>query len=222
MPMDIVLGDVSADRPKHENYTEYVEDLRERLTKSQQIAREHLGVAADRRKQEYDLKVKPRSFEIGEKVWYLYFRRYTAKSPKWQRHYTGPYQVVKVLPPADYVIQKSKRSEPFVVHADKLKHCYSDTPTSVLELTGNYESTETTTALPEQPHEQLTSGDSADTSVERPPKSPPKRKTAAEQSTDLLTAELDAGLDIEVGPEQIDRPRRQHRVPKRLEGYRLY
>jgi len=68
MPIDVVLSDVSADRPKHENYTEYVEDLRERLTKSHQIAREHLGVAADRRKQEYDLKVKPRSFEIGEKV----------------------------------------------------------------------------------------------------------------------------------------------------------
>jgi len=95
MPIDIVLGDVSADRPRHENYTEYVEDLRERLTKSHQIAREHLVVAADRRKQECDLKVKPRSFEIGEKIWYLYPRRYTAKSPKLQRHYTGPYQVVR-------------------------------------------------------------------------------------------------------------------------------
>jgi len=127
-----------------------------------------------------------------------------------------------VLPPADYVIQKSKRSEPFVVHADKLKHCYSDTPTSALELTGKPEFTETATASPAQPAEQLMSGDSADTSVERPPKSQPKRKTAAEQPTDHLTAELDAGLDIEVGPEQMDRPRRQHRVPKRLEGYRLY
>ena len=154
MPIDIVLGDVSADRPKHENYTEYVEDLRERLTKSHQIAREHLGVTADRRKQEYDLKVKPRSFEIGEKVWYLYPRRYTAKSPKWQRHYTGPYQVVKVLPPADYVIQKSKRSEPFVVHADKLKHCYSDTPTSALEPTGDHEFVETATSSPVLPAEQ--------------------------------------------------------------------
>jgi len=65
MPIDIVLGDVSADRPKHENYTEYVEDLRERLEKSHQIARKHLGVAADRRKQEYDLKVIPRSLSFS-------------------------------------------------------------------------------------------------------------------------------------------------------------
>ena len=93
--------------------------------KSHQIAREHLGTVADRRKQEYDLNVKPRSFQVGEKVWYLYPRRYTAKSPKWQKHYIGPYEVVKALPPADYVIRKSKRSEPMVVHADKLKICCS-------------------------------------------------------------------------------------------------
>ena len=127
-----------------------------------------------------------------------------------------------MLLPADYVIQKSKRSEPFVVHADKLKHCYSDTPTSALELTGDHEFVETVTASPAQPAEQHTSEDSTDTLVKRPPKSPPKRRTAAEQPTDHLTAELNAGLDIEVGPEQMERHRRQHRVPKRLQGYRLY
>jgi len=108
MPIDIVLGNISEDRPKHETYVDYVEDLRGRLIKSHQIAREHLGTAADRRKKEYDLKVKPRSFQVGEKVWYLYQRRYTARSPKWQKRYIGPFEVVKVLPPADYVIRKSK------------------------------------------------------------------------------------------------------------------
>jgi len=50
MPIDIILGNVSEDRPKHETYVDYVEDLRELLVKSHQIAREHLGTAADRRK----------------------------------------------------------------------------------------------------------------------------------------------------------------------------
>ena len=99
MPIDIILGNVSEDRPKHETYVDYVEDLRERLMKSHQIAREHFGTAPDRRKQEYDLKVKPRSLQVGEKVWYLYARCYTAKSPKWQKHYIGPYEVVRALPP---------------------------------------------------------------------------------------------------------------------------
>jgi len=60
MPIDIVLGNISKDRPKNETYIDFVEDLRERLIKSHQIAREHLGTAADRRKQKYDLKIKPR------------------------------------------------------------------------------------------------------------------------------------------------------------------
>jgi len=69
MPIDIVLG--NKDRPKHGTYVDYVEDLRERLIKSHQIARKHLGTAADRRKQEYDLKVKARLFQVDEKVWSL-------------------------------------------------------------------------------------------------------------------------------------------------------
>jgi len=91
-----------------------------------------------------------------------------------------------------------------------------------MEPTGDHEFVETATSSPVLPVKQLTSSDSANTSVGRPPKSPPKRKTAAEQPTDHLTAEIDAGLDVEVGPEQMERPRRQHRVPKRLESYRLY
>jgi len=37
MPIDVVLVNISEDRPKHENYNDYVEDLRERLIKSHQI-----------------------------------------------------------------------------------------------------------------------------------------------------------------------------------------
>jgi len=47
MPIDIVLGNISEDRPKHETYVDYVEDLRERPIESHQIAREHIGTAAD-------------------------------------------------------------------------------------------------------------------------------------------------------------------------------
>ena len=41
--------------------------------------------------------------------------------------------MTKVLPPCDYVIQKTKRSAPQVVHGDKLKLCHSDTPASWLQ-----------------------------------------------------------------------------------------
>ena len=71
------------------------------------------------------MKVRGKPYEVGDSVWYYYPRKYTHKSTKWQRCYIGPYRVTRVLPPVNYVIQRSEKSKPFVVHADKLKQCYS-------------------------------------------------------------------------------------------------
>jgi len=38
----------------------------------------------------------------------------------------------RVIEPVNYVLQKSLRAKPFVVHADKLKKCYGVTPDSWL------------------------------------------------------------------------------------------
>ena len=43
--------------------------------------------------------------------------------------YVGPYLINKILPPSNAVLQKSKRSRPFVVHFDKLKFFHSTPPT---------------------------------------------------------------------------------------------
>jgi len=44
--------------------------------------------------------------------------------------YTGPYCIVDVIPPADYLIRKTKRARPFVTHGDKLRRCHNNVPTS--------------------------------------------------------------------------------------------
>ena len=54
------------------------------------------------------------------------------KSQKWQKNYTGPFLIVRVIGPVNYVLQKSQKSKPFVVHADKIKLCYGSTPVSWL------------------------------------------------------------------------------------------
>jgi hypothetical protein len=46
--------------------------------------------------------------------------------------YSGPFLIVKELGPVNYVIQLSKRSQPIVVHVDKLKSCLGETPESWL------------------------------------------------------------------------------------------
>ena len=40
--------------------------------------------------------------------------------------------MVREIPPCNYVLQKSQRSQSFVTHADKLKPCLGDTPKSWL------------------------------------------------------------------------------------------
>jgi hypothetical protein len=102
--------------------------MQERTEAAYIVAREQLRVAAERRKTMYDIRVKMKDFSIGDWVWYYYPRRYRFRSPKWQKNYTGPFLVIREIGPVNYVIQKSQRSQPFVVHADKLKRCFSATP----------------------------------------------------------------------------------------------
>ena len=129
-PIDVVLGDNFEEEQNYDDYNEYVEQLQGRLRQSYQLAREHLNVAAERRKRDYDVRVRPTQFLPGQWVWYLYPRRYVNRSPKWDRNYEGPFLVVKAIPPSDYVIQRSKRTQPIVVHANKLKLCHGPTPQS--------------------------------------------------------------------------------------------
>ena len=92
-----------------------------------ETVRLHLGEAAVRRKDRYDVKVKEMRFVEGTWVWYLYPRRRVGISAKWQKFYTGPYQIVRVIEPNNVVLQKSKL---FVVHRDKVKLFHGNPPSS--------------------------------------------------------------------------------------------
>jgi hypothetical protein len=46
--------------------------------------------------------------------------------------YRGPYLIIKVIQPCNYVLQKSARSKTFMTHADKLKEYSGETPKSWL------------------------------------------------------------------------------------------
>ena len=115
---------------------EFVQEMKERTEQCYETAREHLRVAAERRKKTYDIKVKTSEFVAGEWVWYYYPRRYQKKSPKWMKSYTGPYLITRIIPPVNCVLQRSLRAKPFVVHVDKLKKCYGITPKSWLTTPG--------------------------------------------------------------------------------------
>ena len=132
MPVDIVMGTPMEPEVSGDSYDDYVSDLQEKMQTNYALAREHLGSAAEKRKRTYDVRVRAREFKVGDWVWYLYPRRYVGRSPKWQKTYTGPFLVVREIPPLNLVIQKSKRAKMEVVHVDKLKKCYGETPPSWL------------------------------------------------------------------------------------------
>ena len=115
---------------------EFVDSRRKMMREVYSIVRQRLGVAANRRKNYYDTNVKPSHYKVGTWVWYLYNRRRTGLSPKWQKNYTGPYLIIKIISQHNLVLQKSRRSKPFTVHKDKVKTFFGDPPVSWITASG--------------------------------------------------------------------------------------
>jgi len=130
MPIDIVMGLPPDDGKAATTPHDYLDKLKNDAANAYRLAREKLRASAERRKWQYDLKVKPEQFGIGDWVYYHYPRKFQSKSAKWQKSYTGPYLIVRMIEPVNCVLQWSAKAKPFVVHIDKLKKCYGPTPTS--------------------------------------------------------------------------------------------
>ena len=130
MPVDLAKGLPLEESYEDGTFDDYVARQQEIAEQSYRLVREHLQTNSERRKAAYDTRVRKMEFEVGSWVWYFYPRRYSGKSPKWQKNFVGPFLVVRQLPPVNYVIQRSKCSKPFVVHTDKLKTCLGETPVS--------------------------------------------------------------------------------------------
>ena len=142
-PIDLVLGTLG-DANINISYNEYVKQMRERMLYCYESVRHHLSVAAERRKRSYDMSVRPKQFQIGQKVLYYYPRRYRFRSPKWQKMYIGPYKVVRQLGPLNYVIKKCKGRQEIIAHIDKMKpylgHLYDpQEDTSYHDTPDNYD-----------------------------------------------------------------------------------
>jgi len=136
MPVDLAMGLTPSEVNGDQTIDDYVAKQQEMASETYQLVGENLRVNAERRKVPYDVRVGKPEFGIGDWVCYYYPIRYIQKSPKWQRCYTGPYLIVRAIPPVNFVLQKTCKSQPFVVHADKLKKCHNPTTRSSLTSDG--------------------------------------------------------------------------------------
>jgi len=123
IPADIVYGTLVFEDL---NTDEFVTTQQQRLHTAFEHTREHLGAAAKRRKHQYDLRTRPRTFAPGSWVWCYNPRRRQGRYQKWRSLFTGPFQVVRQMGPVNYEIRRSPRARPWVVHVDKLKPCEDD------------------------------------------------------------------------------------------------
>jgi len=136
-PLDLIYGFPAEEIEIQDSYDSFVWQHQQRSREAYQNAREHLQVVAERSKKEYDMKVKLIGFKEGDWVFYYCPRRVQGKSPKWQRWYSGPYLLTKLIGPVNAVIQLTARSKPKVVHLDKLKRSLGKHPKPWLPKTGD-------------------------------------------------------------------------------------
>jgi hypothetical protein len=108
-----------------ETYDSFVEQVTNLQMLDFQRVRDTLRKSAQYRKLHYDVDLKSaEAITLGSLVWYYYPRRYKGRTPKWQRMFIGPMKVIRVIDAHNFVVQKSSKSKPMVVHRDKLKLYY--------------------------------------------------------------------------------------------------
>ena len=118
LPVDLVVGGVP---DESECDTLYADELREKIRAVHERARHVLGLSMRRQKRNYDRRVHGPLYEVGQFVWLHNTTRQPRLSKKLMLPWVGPYLVVEAMSDVTFRIQKSNRSKPMVVHANRLK-----------------------------------------------------------------------------------------------------
>ena len=128
-PIDLLLP------PQEEQLSvdDFVAKTQKDMHYAYNLAREQLSSQTSRRKTYYEMNMKTRKFQPGDWVLYFYPRRWKGRSPKWERMYAGPFLVIEQISPVTFLIQKSEKADPLVVHVDKLKLTENDGQQSWLQ-----------------------------------------------------------------------------------------
>jgi len=103
------------------SYGEHVENMKQKMEKAHDIARENLKASATRHKQIYDVKQSLHLYKSGDLVWHLQLGRREGVCPKLQMPYDGPAVIIQTLNTLDYIIQVDGSGKRKLVHHNKLK-----------------------------------------------------------------------------------------------------
>ena len=121
LPAEIIYGSNTVSGAEITSYGEYVDQLRARMQKAHDVARNHLEAGAIRHKQIYDGKTVLNTYIPGDLVWILSQITQLKVTPKLRRPYEGPYLVIYKLSDLDYVIQFNEKGKYRVLNHNLLK-----------------------------------------------------------------------------------------------------
>lgn len=134
-PLDLLLETPGETAPAEA--AEYATSAIERLSRAFEIVCRHSGQQVERQKRNYNANVRTQEYRPGDFVWYFYPRRYRGRTPKWARSYTGPFQVIRAINDANFLIRRGPRAKPIVCHIDKLRRYYGATPSAWVGMDRN-------------------------------------------------------------------------------------
>ena len=117
LPCDVKFGA----RPDENVVGEdYVSDLRRRMDEIHERIRANVQDCSDRMKERYDVNAEKGGYREGDLVWLFDPKRRRGLSPKVQRSWDGPYEVMKRINDVIYRIRRTKNGKPRVVHFNRL------------------------------------------------------------------------------------------------------
>src|SRR3989442_1329949 len=96
-PLDLLYGVPVEEAETSGSYEQYADRKIELMREAYATVREHLRANAHRMTNRYNLRVRPKIFEVGTWVYYYSPRRYKGRSPKWERMFTGPYLITHCI-----------------------------------------------------------------------------------------------------------------------------
>nr|CAD7260240.1 unnamed protein product [Timema shepardi] len=99
---------------------EHTEQLRNILAEVHQFARTRIKINSDRMKTRYDLRANDRNFSAGDLVWLYNPQKKKGISPKLQRKWEGPYEVINRINDVVIPIRRGATGKMKVVHIDRL------------------------------------------------------------------------------------------------------
>ena len=123
-PLDVMTETPLAEAAH--NADTYAYQAHYRLQMAFAYVRQETGKQATRAKAYYDMSVKQNAYQVNDLILVFTPQKSKGKFGKWVKFWRGPFCIICIINSVNFVVQKSPKAKPFVVHANRLRRYYGD------------------------------------------------------------------------------------------------